>query len=117
MEQVLTFLNVRTWSLFTAFFLGACISFSVLQDAREDLRCSMARDVVTIKNESIRIDEDPDCMEPSYNAKEEKLLSQLPKDACLDFQKKVTLSKHEKKDNDASSFFGNKVSYEQLVGM
>ncbi|XP_062146057.1 uncharacterized protein LOC133854045 isoform X2 [Alnus glutinosa] len=95
MEQVLTFLN----------------------DAREDLRCSMARDVVTIKNESIRIDEDPDCMEPSYNAKEEKLLSQLPKDACLDFQKKVTLSKHEKKDNDASSFFGNKVSYEQLVEM
>lgn len=65
----------------------------------------------------MRIDGDPDCMEPSCNATEEKLLSQLPKDACLDFQKKVTLSKHEKKDNGASSFFGNKESYEQLVGM
>lgn len=80
---------------------------------REDLRCSMARDVVTIKNESF----DPDCMDLSSNAKEEKLLIQLPKDTSLDFQKKVTLSKHEKKDTSVSSFFGNKEIYEQLAGM
>ncbi|KAL4602312.1 hypothetical protein ACB092_10G044100 [Castanea dentata] len=91
LEQVLTFLN----------------------DVREDLRCSMARDVVTIKNESL----DPDRMDLSSNAKGENLLIQQPKDTCLDFQKKVTLSKHEKNETSVSSFFGNKEIYEQLVEM
>lgn len=77
----------------------------------------MATDVVTIKNESLRIDEDHDSMEISSNAEEEKLHNQQPRDACLDFQKKVTLSKHEKEDNDVTSFFGNKETYEQLIGM
>ncbi|KAK7858069.1 putative methyltransferase tarbp1 [Quercus suber] len=90
LEQVLTFLN----------------------DVREDLRCSMARDVLTIKNESL----DPDRMDLSSNAKGENLLIQQPKDTCLDFQKKVTLSKHEKNETSVSSFFGNKEIYEQLVG-
>nr|POF01631.1 putative methyltransferase tarbp1 [Quercus suber] len=91
LEQVLTFLN----------------------DVREDLRCSMARDVLTIKNESL----DPDRMDLSSNAKGENLLIQQPKDTCLDFQKKVTLSKHEKNETSVSSFFGNKEIYEQLVEM
>lgn len=85
----------------------------MLQDVRDDLRCSMARDVVTIKNESL----DPDRMDLSSNAKGENLLTQQPKDTCLDFQKKVTLSKHEKNETSVSSFFGNKEIYEQLVGM
>lgn len=113
LEQVLSFLNVRAWSLLTAIFYGVCILFTVLQDVREDLRCSMARDVVTIKNESL----DPHRMDLSSNAKGEKFLIQQPKDTCLDFQKKVTLSKHEKNETSVSSFFGNKEIYEQLVGM
>ncbi|KAG7955620.1 hypothetical protein I3843_11G082000 [Carya illinoinensis] len=92
MEQVLTFLN----------------------DVREDLRCSMARDVVIIKNESLRVDEDLDRMEISSNVQEQKLLSQQP---CLDFQKKITLLKHEKKDDDVISFFGNKETNGQIFEM
>ncbi|XP_040986583.1 uncharacterized protein LOC121234635 isoform X3 [Juglans microcarpa x Juglans regia] len=92
MEQVLTFLN----------------------DVREDLRCSMARDVVIIKNESLRVEEELDRMEISSNVQEQKLLSLQP---CLDFQKKVTLLKREKKDDNVTSFFGNKETNGQIFEM
>ncbi|GLT91144.1 hypothetical protein SLE2022_090460 [Rubroshorea leprosula] len=91
MEQVLNFLN----------------------DVREDLRCSMAKDIVAIKNESL-IGEDPNSTEILSAAKKEKLL-ELPKDARLDFQKKITLSKHEKQDSH--SVLGNRGAYKRLLEM
>ncbi|KAK9275857.1 hypothetical protein L1049_023130 [Liquidambar formosana] len=93
MEQVLTFLN----------------------DVRDDLRCSMAKDVATIKNENLRIDEDPSCMEISVDANKEIFSSQVPEDLSLDFQKKVTLSKHEGRGTDYSSLLGNKEIYKPFV--
>ncbi|KAK9203377.1 hypothetical protein WN943_013631 [Citrus x changshan-huyou] len=93
MEQVLNFLN----------------------DVREDLRYSMAKDVVTIKNESLKIGEDPDCAETLSDLDKEESFSQLPKDSLLDFQKKITLPKHENQDNSSSSFFGNREAYKQLL--
>ncbi|KAF3448239.1 hypothetical protein FNV43_RR08952 [Rhamnella rubrinervis] len=90
MEEVLTFLN----------------------DVREDLRSSMAKDLVTIKNESLRSNEDHNC--PS-NANEGNSQSQRDRDSLLDFQKKITLSKHEKKDTNDSPFLGNKENYKQLM--
>ncbi|KAJ0104679.1 hypothetical protein Patl1_18356 [Pistacia atlantica] len=95
MEQVLNFLN----------------------DVREDLRCSMAKDIVTIKNESLKISEDPDCTEILHNPGKEELLPQLHKDSSLDFQKKITISKHEKQDANSSSLSRNRETYKQLSEM
>ena len=87
------------------------------QDVREDLRCSMAKDLVTIKNESLRSNDDYNCVDISPNDKERNSLISQPKDILLDFQKKITLSKHEKQDVDINSFLGHKESYVQLAGM
>ncbi|XWS49177.1 hypothetical protein CRYUN_Cryun13aG0141400 [Craigia yunnanensis] len=95
MEQVLNFLN----------------------DVREDLRCLMAKDTVTIKNESLNIGEGPGSMEKLSTACEEKLFTELPKDAQLDFQKKITFSKHEKPEIDSSSLLGKGEAYKQLLEM
>ncbi|XP_062073868.1 uncharacterized protein LOC133778060 isoform X2 [Humulus lupulus] len=93
MEEVLTFLN----------------------DVREDLRCSMAKDLVTIKNESLRSDEDHNCVDVSANDIQQNAIISQHKDVLLDFQKKITLSKHEKQDSDSSLFLGHKESYRQLA--
>lgn len=93
MEQVLDFLN----------------------DVREDLRCSMAKDIVTIKNESLNMGEGPGSIEKLSTACEEKLFTGLPKDAHLDFQKKITLSKHEKQEMDFSSLLDKREAYKQLL--
>ncbi|KAA8525977.1 hypothetical protein F0562_007922 [Nyssa sinensis] len=95
MEQVITFLN----------------------DVREDLRCSMAKDAATIKNESLNSDEDLKRLEISQNLIKEKLLTAVPKDISLDFQKKVTFSKHERQDTDSSFFSGNTETYKPLMEM
>ncbi|KAJ7952593.1 tRNA/rRNA methyltransferase (SpoU) family protein [Quillaja saponaria] len=87
---------------------------SFLNDVREDLRCSMAKDVVTIRNESLRSNGEPNCIEKLPNGSEG---TQLLKDATFDFQKKVTLSKHEKQETDASSFLGNNETYKKLLEM
>lgn len=81
-----------------------------LNDVREDLRCSMAKDVVTIKNESLKTDEDGNCRRTVID-------SQLPKETSFDFQKKLTLSKHEKQDTDSSSVLGNNEACKQLLEM
>lgn len=80
-----------------------------MQDAREDLRCSMAKDVVTIKNEGLKIDEDVNCMRTMIDA-------QLHKDTPFDFQKKLTLSKHEKQDTEPSFVFVKNEAFKQLTG-
>ncbi|GMN30914.1 hypothetical protein TIFTF001_003022 [Ficus carica] len=93
----------------------AGIFINRVEDVREDLRCSMAKDLVTIKNESLRSNEDHNCSEISFNDDDENLHTPWPKDMVLDFQKKITLSKHEKKDGDVNSLLGHKESYKQLV--
>ncbi|XP_048131853.1 uncharacterized protein LOC115743146 isoform X2 [Rhodamnia argentea] len=82
MEQVLDFLN----------------------DVRGDLRCSMAKDLVAIKNESLRIDEDSNHQEVSSSTNNDFFLGQPPGDALTNFQKKFTLAKHDKQDALVSSF-------------
>lgn len=70
----------------------------------------MAKDVVTIKNESLKTDEDSNCRRTVID-------SQLPKETSFDFQKKLTLSKHEKQDTDSSSVLGNNEACKQLLGI
>ena len=77
----------------------------------------MAKDTVTIKNESLNIGEGPGSIEKLSTACEEKLFTELPKDAHLDFQKKITFSKHEKPEIDSSSLLGKGEAYKQLLGM
>ncbi|XP_028056924.1 uncharacterized protein LOC114260914 isoform X2 [Camellia sinensis] len=77
-----------------------------LNDVREDLRCSMAKDAETIKNESLSINKDPKCVELSINADKDKLQAQLPKDIPLGFQKKVIIAKHEKQEANSDIFLG-----------
>ncbi|PPD75236.1 hypothetical protein GOBAR_DD27830 [Gossypium barbadense] len=86
-----------------------------LNDVREDLRCSMAKDIVTIKNESLNMAAGPGSTEEVSSACEEKL--ELPKDAHLDFQKKITFSKHEKPDLGSSSLLCKGEVYKQLLEM
>ncbi|XVF51863.1 hypothetical protein PTKIN_Ptkin04bG0218100 [Pterospermum kingtungense] len=93
MEQVLNFLN----------------------DVREDLRCSMAKDAVTIKNESLSMGEGPESFQKLATACKEKV--ELPKDAHLDFQKKITFSKHEKQEMDSSCLLGKGEVYKQFLEM
>ena len=55
----------------------------------------MAKDDAALKNESLMIVKDQDCMCLSENGGKEMLLSTPPSNMQLDFQKKFTLSKHE----------------------
>ncbi|KAI8530131.1 hypothetical protein RHMOL_Rhmol11G0031900 [Rhododendron molle] len=77
-----------------------------LNDVREDLRYSMAKDAETINNECFRINEDPLSVKTSVNAEKEKLPAMRPKDLPLDFQKKVTISKHGRQDTDSEILLG-----------
>ncbi|XP_050228591.1 uncharacterized protein LOC126677835 [Mercurialis annua] len=80
-----------------------------LNDVREDLRSSMAKDVVTIKNESFKVDE-------NHNYTRVLPDNGLPKEILFDFQKKVTPNKHEKRDDNSSSIFGSNL-FQQLLEM
>ncbi|KAK3023240.1 hypothetical protein RJ639_043352 [Escallonia herrerae] len=88
-----------------------------LNDVRGDLRCSMAKDAASLKNEHLNIDKDPMCLKVSSKANEKELIAQQPADISLDFQKKVTLSKHEIQDTGSGSLWGNKETYKQLLDM
>ncbi|XAR70547.1 tRNA (guanosine(18)-2'-O)-methyltransferase [Bertholletia excelsa] len=96
MEQVTTFLN----------------------DVREDLRCSMAKDAVTIKNDSFRINENLKCMEISSNVDDDKSEAMLPKDVLLlDFQKKITISKHDRQERVSDIDLDKNAGYKPLMEM
>ncbi|KAK4262528.1 hypothetical protein QN277_028078 [Acacia crassicarpa] len=90
MDQVITFLN----------------------DVREDLRYSMAKDVVTIRNESLRIDGDINGMENMSIGEGTQV-----KDISSDFQKKITLAKHDVGAVDVGSFYGNGKAYKKIAEM
>ncbi|KAK7262184.1 hypothetical protein RJT34_29746 [Clitoria ternatea] len=89
MEQVLKFLN----------------------DAREDLRDSMAKDVVTIRNELLEFNGEKNCMENLSSGSAGTMLN----DISSDFQKKVTFTKHDKGDNKAGFLYGNDETYRKMA--
>ncbi|MCD7466610.1 hypothetical protein HAX54_003457 [Datura stramonium] len=66
-----------------------------LNETREDLRCSMAKDAAAIKNESLLVDNDGKCKEISGDLTEEKTVVLPVQDILLDFQRKITVSKHD----------------------
>ncbi|KAL6985887.1 tRNA (guanosine(18)-2'-O)-methyltransferase [Sarracenia purpurea var. burkii] len=88
-----------------------------LNDVREDLRCSMAKDAETIKNESFRINEDLKSVEISRNEDKDKFQSQLPMDIPLDFQKKVIISKHNRQEAHTDILLGKSDTYKPLLEM
>ncbi|KAI3880811.1 hypothetical protein MKX03_034712 [Papaver bracteatum] len=64
-----------------------------LNDVKEDLRSSMAKDAATIKNESlVTLDNVSD--------------TQVARDMSLDFQKKIILSDNDRRDSHLHSFIG-----------
>lgn len=72
----------------------------------------MAKDVVTIRNESLRIDGDINGMENMPISEGAQV-----KDMSSDFQKKITLAKHYVGDVEAGSFYGNGKAYKKIAGM
>ncbi|VFQ70505.1 unnamed protein product [Cuscuta campestris] len=89
---------------------------SFLNDARDDLRSSMAKDVTTIKEESLRINEDVRCNELSVNLSVNPPMS-FPEDLSFDFQRKLTFSKHEMQDLTSTISLDDKGSYQSLLDM
>ncbi|KAJ8444319.1 hypothetical protein Cgig2_019877 [Carnegiea gigantea] len=87
-----------------------------LNDVREELRSSMAKDDVTLKNESLRIAEDPDCMRLPADAGQ-MLPASLNNVSSVDFQKKFTFSKHEMLDNNSSGSFLDQLFLRPLLDM
>ncbi|XP_010439980.1 PREDICTED: uncharacterized protein LOC104723330 isoform X2 [Camelina sativa] len=86
---------------------------SFLNDVREDLRAFMAKDVVTIKNKGFKMNEEPNRRLIMSNTDEQK----LSEPSSLDFQKKITLSKHEKQDASSTSVLRNGETYKRLFEM
>lgn len=84
-----------------------------MQDVREDLRYSMAKDAETIKNECLSINE----VKTLENADKDKLPATLPEDLPLDFQKKVTISKNGRQDRDSEILLGKNDTSKTLRGM
>ncbi|XP_068650315.1 uncharacterized protein [Aristolochia californica] len=82
-----------------------------LNDVREDLRSSMSKDIMTIKNESIAAQATSQKKAFSFKASGE---SSAQVDLHLDFQKKITLNKHEKQSIDTSYHLGNEKFYDSL---
>ncbi|KAK1306093.1 hypothetical protein QJS10_CPA10g01026 [Acorus calamus] len=79
MERVITFLN----------------------DVREDLRCSMANDVINIKNECLAVRDTRESLKDDA----ESLPVEFSNSISVDFQKKATLQKHENlTEYDGASF-------------
>ncbi|CAN1333845.1 Probable methyltransferase TARBP1 [Linum perenne] len=79
-----------------------------LNDAREDLRSAMAKDLVAIKNESLKIDRNPDSAPLTNNGLSHEM---------LDFQKKITLSTNEPEGKNYSTSSGNNKAQKQLLEM
>ncbi|CAL5197917.1 unnamed protein product [Lathyrus oleraceus] len=81
-----------------------------LNDARQDLRSSMAKDVVTIRNETLKFNGD-NCMKKLSSGSEATLF----KDMSSDFQKKITLTEHGAGDNNGGFHYGNDEAYRKMA--
>ncbi|KAJ4957121.1 hypothetical protein NE237_013904 [Protea cynaroides] len=131
MEGLLNVFNPKTSSTPAGIFTARaeesefeCVSptlmeevIGFLNDVREDLRSSMAKDAIIIRNEGLTNGGNCNGVILSHDADEEILYAQVPRDLSLDFQKKVTLSKHEKHDTEVTYFLGNTEFYKPLVEM
>ncbi|WOG87063.1 hypothetical protein DCAR_0206283 [Daucus carota subsp. sativus] len=87
-----------------------------LNNVREDLRFSMAKDAAALKNENFQVNGGPDNDGFSVNVNKEDLVTNMRKDMLPDFQKKVTFSKNGWDDTN-SNFLGDDGTYESLVDM
>ncbi|KAI4369980.1 hypothetical protein MLD38_018368 [Melastoma candidum] len=94
MEQILNFLNV----------------------VREDLRCSMANDLATIKSESLRLGEDQSNTNLNCDDKNDVSLLEPSMNASANFQRKFTLARHGKEESDLHASLGFSNLYQQTFG-
>ncbi|XP_057773845.1 uncharacterized protein LOC130993110 isoform X2 [Salvia miltiorrhiza] len=87
-----------------------------LNETREDLRSSMAKDAAAIQSDSICIDEGRKCNETlNYNGGHST--NQLGKELLYDFQRKICLSKNEQLETGSASFLANRTSHGSLLDM
>ncbi|KAG9452528.1 hypothetical protein H6P81_005432 [Aristolochia fimbriata] len=82
-----------------------------LNDVREDLRSSMAKDAMTIKNENIATQTTFQEKPFPFTANGESLAQG---DLHLDFQKKIRLNKHEMQSADTGHLLGNEKFHDSL---
>lgn len=68
----------------------------------------MAKDIVMIKNESLKIKEDPSCR---------RTHTEPTLDSSLDFQKKITLYKHEPRESNSSPISEKSGAFQQFSGI
>ncbi|XP_019190926.1 PREDICTED: uncharacterized protein LOC109185383 isoform X1 [Ipomoea nil] len=87
-----------------------------LNDTREDLRSSMAKDAATIKKESLHMDGDVMCNEISEILSDKQPAS-LSNDISFDFQRKVTFSKLEMQGLTSNFSLDDKGSWKSLHDM
>ncbi|PIN09245.1 tRNA (guanosine(18)-2'-O)-methyltransferase [Handroanthus impetiginosus] len=87
-----------------------------LNDTREDLRSSMAKDAAAIKNESIHVDEGPKCTEVLKSNGGQSVIK-LQNELSYDFQRKITFSMNELQDSASTVFMDKKTSYRSLSDM
>ncbi|KAF3672281.1 hypothetical protein T459_00734 [Capsicum annuum] len=88
-----------------------------LNETREDLRCSMANDAAAIKNESLLVDNDGKCKEIPGNLTERQTVVLLVQDISLDFQRKITVSKHEMQSFSSTVLLENEGPLNSLLGI
>ncbi|KAF3676657.1 hypothetical protein FXO38_04199 [Capsicum annuum] len=88
-----------------------------VEETREDLRCSMANDAAAIKNESLLVDNDGKCKEIPGNLTERQTVVLLVQDISLDFQRKITVSKHEMQSFSSTVLLENEGPLNSLLGI
>ncbi|XP_020547413.1 uncharacterized protein LOC105155957 isoform X2 [Sesamum indicum] len=87
-----------------------------LNDTREDLRSSMAKDAASIKIESILIDEGPKCSEILKSNGRQSVI-QPQEELLYDFQRKITFSNNDVPDSAPTAFLDKTTSYGSLLAM
>ncbi|KAL1536461.1 tRNA (guanosine(18)-2'-O)-methyltransferase [Salvia divinorum] len=87
-----------------------------VEETREDLRSSMAKDAAAIQSESIYIDEHPKCPE-TLDSNGGHSTNQLGKELLYDFQRKISLSKNEKLETGSAAFLDKRTSRGSLLDM
>lgn len=117
MDQVINFLNVSAhFYYFCLYFVVLLLTCVYFQETREDLRCSMAKDAAAIKNESLLVDNDGKCKEISGNLTEGQTVVLPVQDISLDFQRKITVSKHEMQSFASTVKLENEGPLSSLLG-
>ncbi|XP_038975509.1 uncharacterized protein LOC103710780 [Phoenix dactylifera] len=90
-----------------------------LNDVRDDLRYSIAKDAAIIKNESLAVADACKDIKESLDDNTEQVSSQTFRDISLDFQKKITLQKLERQSmsTDTDCVMGDAEFLKQLLEM